>query len=282
MNEPSLRVACPAAHSMDTTWFAVDADGYVGVFDTGEDGGLPLAAAAGPEAGSFDSWPLDAVLLARGIVDGTYPWLDEPVDHYSSAARVVLVLHPDADDSPTTYRDASDRSYSIHEQLPDDGVRVLRDRDPRIVCLEHPLAPAKIERLAKDPRVAHVVDQMEALEWSWEGGGPVYRYGNRDYGDPGGYTRAAAPKEPVRLGDLSDELSDELSALRLPVTFADTEALHLADHFSDEECVTYSDTTLRGEPKEPLQAPAERAGIPRWILGLVGIGIVSVLFWLLR
>ena len=26
----------PAAHSMDTTWFAIDADGYVGVFDSDE------------------------------------------------------------------------------------------------------------------------------------------------------------------------------------------------------------------------------------------------------
>jgi hypothetical protein len=31
----------PAAHSMDTTWFAVDADGCVGVFDSGEGGAVP-------------------------------------------------------------------------------------------------------------------------------------------------------------------------------------------------------------------------------------------------
>ena len=34
----------PAAHSMDTTWFAVDADGYVGAFDTGVNGVLPWRA----------------------------------------------------------------------------------------------------------------------------------------------------------------------------------------------------------------------------------------------
>lgn len=32
----------PAAHSMDTEWFAVDADGHVGVFATTETGALPL------------------------------------------------------------------------------------------------------------------------------------------------------------------------------------------------------------------------------------------------
>ena len=31
----------PAAHSMDTTWFAIDADGYVGTFDSFESGAVP-------------------------------------------------------------------------------------------------------------------------------------------------------------------------------------------------------------------------------------------------
>jgi hypothetical protein len=31
----------PAAHSMDTTWFAIDSDGYVGIFDSGEGGAVP-------------------------------------------------------------------------------------------------------------------------------------------------------------------------------------------------------------------------------------------------
>lgn len=31
----------PAAHSMDTEWFAVDADGNIGIFDSGEGGAIP-------------------------------------------------------------------------------------------------------------------------------------------------------------------------------------------------------------------------------------------------
>src|SRR4051812_43870063 len=34
----------PAAHSMDCEWFAVDRDGYVAVFDSGEAGAVPTAA----------------------------------------------------------------------------------------------------------------------------------------------------------------------------------------------------------------------------------------------
>ncbi|MGP1384908.1 MAG: hypothetical protein ACTS2F_15180 [Thainema sp.] len=31
----------PAAHSMDTEWFAVDADGNIGLFDSSEGGAVP-------------------------------------------------------------------------------------------------------------------------------------------------------------------------------------------------------------------------------------------------
>ncbi|WP_144054064.1 hypothetical protein [Baaleninema simplex] len=34
----------PAAHSMDTQWFAVDADGHIGCFDSGEGGAIPKPA----------------------------------------------------------------------------------------------------------------------------------------------------------------------------------------------------------------------------------------------
>jgi hypothetical protein len=40
----------PAAHSMDTTWFAVDRDGHVAVFGSGEAGAVPVEAFGGEEA----------------------------------------------------------------------------------------------------------------------------------------------------------------------------------------------------------------------------------------
>jgi hypothetical protein len=46
----------PAAHSMDTTWFAVDQAGHVGIFFSGEDGPVPWASALD---GDFDSFVRD-------------------------------------------------------------------------------------------------------------------------------------------------------------------------------------------------------------------------------
>ncbi len=40
----------PCAHSMDTCFFAVDRDGHVAIFDTGEAGAVPAAALSGEEA----------------------------------------------------------------------------------------------------------------------------------------------------------------------------------------------------------------------------------------
>src|SRR5262245_11508117 len=40
----------PCSHSMDTRWFAVDRDGHVAMFDSGEAGAVPLEAFAGDEA----------------------------------------------------------------------------------------------------------------------------------------------------------------------------------------------------------------------------------------
>ena len=89
-----------AAHSMDTTWFAVDADGCVGVFDTSEGGALPNAAASGGGAGdpSFDTFPLEAALLAAALVDDPEllaEWRTEPAGApraVREGARAIVVL----------------------------------------------------------------------------------------------------------------------------------------------------------------------------------------------
>jgi len=44
----------PAAHSMDTEWFAVDAKGHVGLFQTDETGMLPMGS--GSEPGNSDDF----------------------------------------------------------------------------------------------------------------------------------------------------------------------------------------------------------------------------------
>jgi len=70
MKSPCIPRGCdfPAAHSMDSTWFAVDDDGQVAVFETGEGGALPKSsrfpsAGEAAEANVLEVGDLAAALL---------------------------------------------------------------------------------------------------------------------------------------------------------------------------------------------------------------------------
>jgi hypothetical protein len=73
----------PAAHSMDTVWFAVDAVGQVGLFDSGETGHVPdgeendvrteLWDLWRPGEEKDDYWDLDYLCAIKGIYYFLYP-----------------------------------------------------------------------------------------------------------------------------------------------------------------------------------------------------------------
>lgn len=287
------RGSVPAAHSMDTTWFAIDADGFVAAFDTGEAGALPNAAAAGPEAGDFDAWPLELVLVARALAEGTFPDSDDedlPLPKYPQ--DVVLVLAPDPEDAPTTYRDAAGRTYSVHDRLGKAWL-VLRDAEPRVVASSRAVEPDRLAKLAKDAGVERVILADEITYWREDGGGALYRFGNSDYGDPGAYERETAPIDPLDAASLPAELREKVSALRLDVRFADAPTLHLADLLSDDECQTWGDTGLRGAPPAdegagppaPVAASAPATGGRRATLVVAAVALlalIAVFYWLWR
>jgi hypothetical protein len=60
----------PAAHSMDSTWFAVDQKGQVGLFCTGEDGFAPSGASDPPSDDILE------MLRALGGADESADWVE--------------------------------------------------------------------------------------------------------------------------------------------------------------------------------------------------------------
>jgi hypothetical protein len=114
IREPAMIEDYPAAHSMDTTWFAVDAAGHVGLFDTGENGHAPdgqendvrsdlweLYLPPGErEAG--DWWdPRDLCTLA-GMYYFTYDEGYDPIGPYDRTVAPDSPLH--VDQLPPTVR----------------------------------------------------------------------------------------------------------------------------------------------------------------------------------
>ena len=67
----------PAAHSMDTTWFAVDREGRVAVFDSGEAGAVPTEGYLGEDWGEVEeavrghAKPGGRRFTRSGLVDGS-------------------------------------------------------------------------------------------------------------------------------------------------------------------------------------------------------------------
>lgn len=286
MYEP--RADCPAAHSMDTTWFAIDADGFVGAFETGEGGALPYAAAAAGEAGELDPWPLWLVVAARAIVDGSFPdaadgW-GEPTTH---AQDLLLVLVPDAEQTETSYRASAGATYSVQAELSVEVV-VLEDT-PRIVGTLEPVKPDELAALAADSRICRIVYADEIYEWGEQGGGSIHRFSNTEWGNPGQYERLNDPKDPISAGTLPDELDEAVSQLSLEVRFADAPVLHLANLLEEGDCYTWGETDLHGEPPEGAEAARTEArarrsrptGLSQGLkAGLLILGIFALLRWL--
>jgi len=71
----------PAAHSMDTTWFAVDEEGHVAAFVTGESGAMPIAG-YGNDAMAMDVGALEEMIAALPKVEVTFDSSVKPEEDY--------------------------------------------------------------------------------------------------------------------------------------------------------------------------------------------------------
>ena len=276
----------PAAHSMDTEWFAVDATGAVAMFDTGEDGALPQAAAtgSGPETGTVDTLMLGAVLISRRIDRGDFVQTAAEIEKITasggSPANLVIAMR----EPPVGYRDEPRPEVDCEELLPEARFVIFQEKRPRIGLSREPLAPEEIRGLVKTGLVVALVPEdvlHEILDVDAEN--DLFRYG-RDHGDePGAYVRRRAPTRPLAINDLPVAARSELGKLRLEVGFADTEQLHLADHMGDEEASYYGDWTLRGfgPVKEPGAIPLAMVAPARFraIGYLVLLAALAAIVW---
>ena len=83
----------PAAHSMDTDWFAVDKDGHVAVFASGEAGAVPVAAGRRVDAHSFELFAVAYVATADLLAHlGIDPASIDPATDVLTSNRMVDAL----------------------------------------------------------------------------------------------------------------------------------------------------------------------------------------------
>jgi len=257
----------PAAHSMDSAWFAVDADGKVGRFDTGEDGAVPNAAAGagGNFEPDFDLLLVEGLLAGLALRDELVEAPGEPEEDAAPAAsplpppkrhdeRVVIVGTPSLD-AADGYRDAARPALRAEATFRDGELVVVKASGPRVLVSRDKLAPARVDALRAfhdatvlvEGDLYYVLREGERVEAPPAG---VFEYRHQFDGKGSGtYARSFAPGESVSLDDVHPSVREKLGALRLPVRFAEAAVVELADHLKEGDVQTW------GTPLDPDNAP---------------------------
>lgn len=261
----------PAAHSMDTTWFAVDADGKVGRFESSEDGAVPLAAALAWVDPSFDVFLLDAVCAARVLATPNPE--REPMKEFTQAGRAVVVIEPTTRDGKTDYR-----SMPASEP-PIDGI-VLREAEPRIIATKERLDAIDLGLLAEHPDVREVWPEGDLWALLDDVDRGLFDFRHEDHGNPGSYTRIRVPEKSMAVANLPAAIREDVAKLALPIKFAETEWLHLSEHLDEKDVQTWGDIGLHGN-REPPPRPTLLPRTFDWRRILILLLAVLGIAWLL-
>ncbi len=204
----------PAAHSMDTMWFAVDADGHVAAFDTGEGGGVPEIAFVEDYGEVLDV--LHAMPASEALVD--------PAGHARAAATPHFV--PGAHETNViAFVDDVEPVADLVERL---RGKVLRATTGVAIELVVGDRAAFAELHARGACRSCAADY--GREQGEIAGHGVYYYACEDQGTP--YLRLGVPDKPLALADLPPVVL--ASAIKFDGRFADSTQVQPAEHWKTQ------------------------------------------------
>jgi hypothetical protein len=202
----------PAAHSMDTTWFAVDRDGLVAAFDSGEAGAVPDPAYLGDSSHdvvseiyrSIAKRPIEFLRGGRLHFDGE--------DHYGTIGKrpVIVFVEQESQARPLIAEGGravpASRCFAV-VATPSDTLQRLHDRGECLGCFEPWLLDAEsdgVESLATRGLYHYVHELTE----NWLAGP---------------YGQHARPTHPITVDALPAAARRKLA--KFPGLFRDTLAL---------------------------------------------------------
>lgn len=225
----------PAAHSMSTAWFAVDRDGHVAYFYSGESGAVPRSG--GDVAVDEAVERLMPTGTSLQDPDGRWlasvRWSDSrhvaPSDHEPEVVRYVLAFLPSPD--------------PVREWLDAGQARVLPARSGVAVYFEQMPRPLFVSLHDKELCQGCFLDY----------GGPHLpeyspgRFGLFVYDHlcenwiSGPYGRQAVPQRPVHVEQLPPAVREAVSRVRFDLSFAETPHLQPLEHV---ECDSWEEDYL--------------------------------------
>lgn len=254
----------PAAHSMDSTWFAVDRDGHVAVFDTGEAGAMPGDAAtdeqdlAGrlqrvlPRTGKLHDpapglstsgeqserhrWFPDSEPKIRGVL----MFLEslDPVD--AELNRGELFEVPSAQGVAVVWRELSRATYQrLHEQADCLYCTYGGDVDDE------------------------EVEEVEEVEDTWVTPSSLANFGFYSYTHvtdnwvAGPYARDLQPAQPITIDELPPDLGRQVRQVRFDdLCFRETTAFQPVEHVA---CDAWGAAYLASDGKTIRPMPGREA-----------------------
>lgn len=220
----------PAAHSMDTYWYAIDADGCIGVFETNEGGAVPKdLPEIENEIDLVDFILKDQTEILRQVQSLRIESVIEDIDTESLQ---------DIKDTISRYEELSkshgqsDNHWESIENLvlilsTEQAIEDLKLQADLIFRFTDKLIILHIDKcdrewLKRSIESGVVLGVKEAyLNPSWLG---LYEYNGG--GDPVPYYRSYLLKEPIYLKDLPPEIADNISFVTLQnIRFSEAELI---------------------------------------------------------
>jgi hypothetical protein len=231
---------------MDTTWFAIDADGNVGVFDSGEPGAAPRDAEQDDAYGLLDLPATGQPRFDRAGYVERFTWPGRQVRHDTKGQRFeggLLFLTSEAE-IPVELR-----------ALPGVVTPALPDGWAVCVCLDHtPVIDPVVEFMRTNREVwTSFLQRVHAEGWCLgcryaaeaeigfaERGAFHYR-AQEIFLIAEPYGRTMQPSRPLHVSELPAELRSIAEQRRLPHRFADTVYIQPVEHL---DCEAFSDVYL--------------------------------------
>lgn len=219
----------PAAHSMDTDWFALDQHGNVGLFSTSDWGAVPLNANISEDLLS---------VLRVACLSAAYWATIQKKKGKKLAALVPCAIASQqkrSSDVETGGRWTSEPCRVLFFKGDNDRLNV-EDRSlfapigPVFMSIE-PLTDTMIRRVAATGVQLYDIDAIAAEIVNSSRIYNVFEFGHSEY-EPGLYARRTNPKQPINAKDLPWSGTFQL---RLPIDFSEACNLHLADFMEDKD-----------------------------------------------
>jgi hypothetical protein len=232
----------PAAHSMDSVWFAVDEEGHVALFSTGEAGAMPEDA-AGEDEGNNDLYEAmgklpkkaEEIVEARRGLDG-----EEGAHSSLGSGNITLLL-----DSPDPVRTEIDAKKARLMRAPSGCAVHFDEMDEALLERLH------AQNLCRGCFFDYRNDEEEVS--LAERGLFVYGHTCENW-ISGPYERESSPSSPLTLFEVPKQVRDKI--VKLPVKFAEARHIQPAEHL---DCFSWEVAWLELDGKHVHAFPDHEA-----------------------